>query len=481
MSTPQTISRANQPISRPAVSDDGFLSGQRLFSPLVTPIYLFLAACVLGGVALMHPACHHGGLTWLDAFFTATSAVCVTGLIVVDTGSFFTHTGHWVIMVLIQLGGLGIITYASLAFYLWRQKISLTDRIMVGQSLMQDPTFHFGTFLRRMFAWTFGLEAAGALALWLMVPEGFSLFSAMFHAVSAFCNAGFALQAESVTPWADHVGVNVVFMGLIVIGGIGFSVLVELPPTLRWYWTKYTNPRHLWRYKRPSLYALVVVRTTFWLIISGALVVLVFEYGMRGLGIESWTETALTSLFQSVTLRTAGFNTMDIGNLTSITLVVMIVYMFIGGSPGSTAGGLKTTTFITLVAFMYSNLRGRKQTVIGPFAVDEATSSKAFTLLVFAGFIVSAGTLGLLVTEVGGATRGDSEDMFLELLFEAMSAFCTVGLSTGVTPGLSDPGKIIVIALMFLGRLGPILFLSVLQSLQEAPHYRWPEENMLIG
>lgn len=453
------------------------MSTRKLLSPVALPIYVFAGAILLGAAFLRSPASHAGPtVPFLDALFTATSATCVTGLAVVDTGTAFSTFGQTVILVLIQLGGLGIMTYTSLFFYLWRRRVSLTDHIAVGQSLLQDPSFHLGQFLLRVVAGVAIIEAAGALFLHLFDPVGFSPFSAVFHSVSAFCNAGFGLFPDSLVRYRGSVGVNVVVMALIVLGGLGFTVIVELYRLAR----ERLRPRaSLVPRRRLAWYSRTVLSTSAVLIVAGAALLYLGEYfGQEG---RDGSSTVLAALFQSVTCRTAGFNTLDIGRMGETSLVIMILLMFIGGSPGSCAGGIKTTTFRVLVAFGRAQMRGGRQAVIGRFAVDEPTLNRALTLTIFATGIVLAALLILCFTE--GATQAHhlARGRFLDIFFEVVSAFGTVGLSTGLTPELSTAGKIVVIALMFVGRLGPIVFLSVLQGFQEQPRYQWPEQSMLIG
>ena len=442
------------------------MRARHLFSPFLLPIHVFALAIVLGAAALRHPACLTGTpISWLDALFTATSAVCVTGLVVVDTGSYFTPLGQSVILALIQLGGLGIMTLATLFFYLWRQRVTLSDRVSVGQSLLHDPTFSLGGFLVRLVVWTLVLEMCGALLLHWMLPTVFPPFGALFHAISAFCNAGFSLYADSLTQVAAHPGVNLVVMGLIVLGGLGFSVLVSMESAFF--------------YRKPlDWYSRRVLKTSAMLIVAGAVFLLASEWGTDK---SDLAHRVLTAVFQSVTCRTAGLNTVDIAALTEVSLVFMLLLMFIGGAPGSTAGGIKVTTFRVLLGYAIAQFKGRAQTLVGNLGVDAGTMNKALVLAFFSILIVGVATLTLCITEDGGVTHARSGGLFLEVLFESVSAFATVGLSTGVTPHLSEPGKMVVMALMFIGRLGPIVLLSAVQHSREAPRYRYPETQIQIG
>ncbi|KUG28768.1 potassium uptake protein, integral membrane component, ktrb [hydrocarbon metagenome] len=454
------------------------MSIKKLFSPLALPIYVFAAAIFLGAALLGSPISHAGAeISFLDALFTATSATCVTGLAVVDTGSAFSTFGQAAILVLIQLGGLGIMTYASLFFYLWRRRVSLTDHIAVGQSLMQDPSFHLGHFLLRVVGCVVVIEGIGALTLYLLDPQGFSPFSAVFHAVSAFCNAGFGLFPDSLMGYRGNVGVNLVVMALIILGGLGFTVLVELYRLGR---ERLRPKERLVPRRGLSWYSRTVLATSAFLIVAGAVLLFLGEMRTGSAGAGKW-EAMLAAVFQSVTCRTAGFNTLDISHMGEASLVVMILLMFIGGSPGSCAGGIKTTTFRVLAAFGRAQMRGGRQAVVGRYAVDEATMNRALTLTIFAFGLVLVSLLVLCFTEGATVAHHLAPGRFMDILFEVVSAFGTVGLSTGLTPTLTPAGKVVVIVLMFVGRLGPIVFLSVLQSFQERPRYQWPEQAMLIG
>lgn len=448
---------------------------KRLITPFSLPIYAFGLAIALGALALSHPACLNGeSIRPIDALFTSTSAVCVTGLIVVDTGQFFSPLGQTVILLLIQLGGLGIMTYTSLALILLRRRISLTDRLAVGQSLLHDPAFDLGRFLFRVVTGALVLETLGCLALWLLEPEGFPLFSAAFHSISAFCNAGFSLYPDSLMGYDTNIGVNVVIMVLITIGGLGFTVVNELMH-------KGVHRARGHKVARLSFHTRTVLSTSAVLVVVGTGTIFLGElFGPAETHIPLWNRI-LHALFQSVTCRTAGFNTLDIGAMSNIALVFMMMLMYVGGSPGSTAGGIKTTTARAVVGFVVSQIKGRSQTVVGSRALDRETMNKAITLTIMASLTVAFATLVLSITEAHLGAEGLHRGSFLELLFEVVSAFGTVGLSTGITAKLSDTGRAIIIMLMFVGRLGPILFLTALQEWQTKPRYSWPEEGLMIG
>lgn len=450
-----------------------------IVSPITLPIIVF-GGIISVGTVLLHSSMsiQTTNFSWIDSLFISTSATCVTGLSVADVPHTFTSFGHFVIMVLIQLGGLGIMTYTSLVFYLWRKRISLTDRIAVGRNLLHDPSFHLGSFLKRIVLWTFIIEGIGALLLYIQAPKDFFLFSAVFHSISAFCNAGFSLFSDSLIKWQGSWGINLVFMVLIVLGGIGFSVLMELFNFLKQTilsWFKLEKNK-----KKLSWYALVVLKTSLFLIVAGWAGIYCAEF--VGFQRDMATNSAvLSSLFQSVTCRTAGFNTIEISQMTNVSLLFMIILMFIGGAPGSCAGGIKISTFRVIAGYISSQLKGRQQVVVDRYAIDNSTLNRSMILIIFSFFIIVTAVIILNITEGGDIPHPLARGLGMEILFEVVSAFGTVGLSTGLTPKLTEVGKLLITMLMFIGRLGPILFIVAIQSFQQEESYLWPEESMLIG
>lgn len=451
----------------------------KLLSPYWMPVWFFAGAIAVGAVLLRLDVSHPGGpLSMMDAVFTATSAMCVTGLAVVDTGSYFSLFGQNVILVLFQLGGLGIMTFTTLIMHLMGKHVSLGDRIAVGQSLLHDPSFNLPRFLVRVVVGVLALEAAGALCLWLMDPVGFSPYSAVFHSVSAFCNAGFSLYPDSLTQWQGHAGVNVVIMLLITAGGLGFFVLNECAGLAR----------SVLLGRRPartgafvlSWHSTIVLRTSLFLVVAGAAVIYVAE-GLAGTGPADPGTRLLTALFQSVTCRTAGFNTVDIGAMSNVSLVFMMALMFIGGSPGSCAGGIKTTSFRALWGFVLAQFRGRDQVRVGRYALNQGALNTVFSLFIIATILVAVGTMVLTSLETVGESYLMGRDKFMINMFEVVSAFGTVGLSTGLTANLNGAEKGMIVILMFVGRLGPIWLLSALHSWQTECRYRVPTESLPLG
>ena len=442
-------------------------------NPLLFPI-LFFGIAIMIGTGLLYLDGHD--ITLIDALFTATSATCVTGLAVVDTGTSFSRFGQGVILFLIQIGGLGVMTLASLALYLLRRKVSLTDRLAVGQSLLHDASFHLGRFMISLVFLALFVECVGAYLLFCLLPGEMSIFSSFFHSVSAFCNAGFSLYPDSLMRWQDKWWVNIVFMGLIILGGIGFSVQIEV---LQWLKSRFPGKKQR-HYLRLSWYSRVVLSTSLALIAGGAFVLFCTEFFSPGTHLPLST-SILTSLFQSVTCRTAGFNTVDINNMTNISLLVMMVLMLVGGAPGSTAGGIKVTTLRVMISFYHAHLVGRRQVVIGNIAASRQTVNRALALTLYTGLLVVGAVFLLDLAEGGGMAQTESRGLLLEIVFEVTSALGTAGLSTGLTSTLSLAGKFIVIALMFIGRLGPLVFLTVLQEYKKEALLARPEGDLLIG
>ncbi len=445
--------------------------------PLLFPILFFGIAIFCGALLLLLDGLVTGErISIINAFFTATSATCVTGLAVVDTGTAFSRFGQGVILFLIQIGGLGVMTLASLGLYLVRQRVSLTDRLAVGQNLLHDPGFSLGRFLISIVLLTLLVEALGARLLYAALPGEISQFSAVFHSVSAFCNAGFSLNADSLVRWQGMWGVNFVFMALIIVGGIGFSVLVE---GVQWLWS-----RMPWKIKRNRLrlswYSRVVLTTSVALIFGGALVLFFTEHVAFSRNMP-FGSAVLTSLFQSVTCRTAGFNSVEINQMTNVSLLFMMFLMLVGGAPGSTAGGVKVTTLRVMVAFYRAHLLGRKQAVIGNIAASRETVNRALALTLYTLLLVVMAVLLLHITEGGDIPHEGSRGLLLEIGFEVTSALGTAGLSTGLTSSLSTAGKCIIMILMFIGRLGPLIFLAVVQEYNTEELIARPEGDLLIG
>lgn len=467
------------------------MSAKPFVTPFLLPVVSFAAAIFVGAVLLSTQFCALGDpVPFVDAFFIATSCVCVTGLASVDPSTVFNMAGRWVMLALIQLGGLGIVTYSTLILYMFSRRISLWDRLAVGRALLQDQSFHLGTFLQRMALIVFGIEAAGALFLYCMEPERIGLFNAVFLAVSGFCNAGFAFWPDNLMQWRSHWGVNMTIMGLITCGGLGFFVLDEILRVCRGRLGRFRQngrrnflhpPLPRSRPPRLSYYTRLVLWTSAGLAFFGALAIFLADLGNEAWRGMPWSDRALAALFQSVTSRTAGFATMDMALFSDLSLLITIVLMVIGGSPGSCAGGVKTSTFRVLCAYVAAQLKGHRQVVVRGRAVATAVLNKVMLLFYFAMLTMVAATLLLTMTENGAAHHGGASVQIMDIFFEVVSAFGTVGLSINLTPRLSEAGKVILCLVMFIGRLGPIWLVTTIQQFQSEPAFRYPETDLPIG
>jgi trk system potassium uptake protein TrkH len=427
----------------------------------------FALIILLGAYLLSMPFASASGerLPFLDALFTATSATCVTGLVVVDTGTYFSVPGQIVLMCLFQLGGLGFMTMATLIALVLRKRISLRERLLLQEAMNQTSMEGIVRLIRRVIIYSITIELIGASLFSFRfafdMPLGKALFFGAFHAVSLFNNAGFDIFGEyrSLTLYVSDPIVNLTAMLLIITGGLGFVVMADL--------MEFRKNRKL------SLHSKVVLTMTGTLIAVGTMVIFIFEFSnTKTLGSLDWGGKILSSFFQSVTPRTAGANTLDYTALRQATVFFTIILMFIGASPGSTGGGIKTTTFTTLIGAVIAMIRGRDDIVLFRYRLGKDRIFKALTITLLSLALVIVVTMVLSTTE---------DQAFIKLLFEATSAFGTVGLSIGVTPELTDVGKIIIALTMFAGRLGPLTLAYALGPRTEKELYRHPEGKITIG
>ena len=430
-------------------------------------LVLGFAGLILSGVALlMTPYASKSGdsLRFVDALFTATSAVCVTGLVVVDTGTYFSVFGQSVILLLIQIGGLGVMTVATLVAVLSGKKINLKERLLIQEATNQLDLAGVVRLTLYIIRATLLVELVGGTILALRWFQDFGLKGIYFgywHAVSAFCNAGFDLFGEyrSITGYVGDLTVNGVIASLIVVGGIGFPVVADL-------W----NCRQTRRF---SLHTKVVLTTTVLLIVLGAGFIFVAEYGnAKTLSDLPPADKVMASLFQSVTARTAGYNTVDIGLLREGTLLAIIFLMFVGASPSSMGGGVKTSTAAILFISLVGSVTGKRDPLAFGRQIPQQTVYKAFTIVTISVMLISLVTLTLSFTETAP---------IFSLLFEVTSAFGTVGLSTGITPKLSDAGKVLITLTMFAGRVGTLTLLMALALRPRKERLKYPEGKIVIG
>jgi trk system potassium uptake protein TrkH len=445
--------------------------------PAVLVLLSFITAILLGSILLSLPGSTVSGtIPYLDALFTAASAVCVTGLIVVDTGSYFTVFGQIVILILIQTGGIGVMTI-SVAMFRWiRKSISYRHRKVMQDLFSHTPREDIYSLVGSVILFSLIIEAVGAILLTIHWSSYYPLreaaFIAMFHAVSAFCNAGFSLFADSMTAYQGSPLLNLTIGGLIVLGGLGFPVLYEIQSHL-------SSRAHR---KKLSVQTRTVFLTTAILIITGALLFGMLEYLHPGGFGESGSKIIITSLFQSITARTAGFNTVDIASLKEVTIAILMLLMFIGASPGSCGGGVKTTTLAILAASSMSRIKGRRRVNLYRKSIPEETVMRALTLivisisLIFLVFFITMATYDGTNPEIV-----NEQGLFLPFLFETVSAFGTVGLSMGITPYLNGWGKMMIILMMIIGRVGVLTFSYILTGASTINGIEYSEENIMIG
>ncbi len=432
----------------------------------------FGSLILIGTFLLLLPVSTKAGISVIDALFTSTSAVCVTGLIVVDTGTAFTEFGQAVILLLIQVGGLGIITLSTFTAILLGKKIPLKQREIVRQTHSSLNPHAFRQLVVRIILFTLAIEGVGAGILFVRFRQRFAFGEALgqsvFHSISAFCNAGFSLFADSLIGFQTDWVVNLVIMSLIFLGGIGFLVIYDVERTLRGG-------------ARLSLHTTLALVTSAILIVGGTLLFLVLEYN-NILSPFSFPQKLLVSLFQAVTPRTAGFNSVDIGQLTNSSLILIWFLMFVGGSPGSAAGGIKTTTLAIFLAAGYNRYQGRSCTNIFYRTVPEKVVNEAISIILISITVLIIFNFTLQWTENGAVPHSQSVAKFLETSFEAVSAFGTVGLSTGITSKLSLWGKVQIILLMMIGRVGPLtIAFTIGVKHSRRVNYQYYTENVMVG
>jgi trk system potassium uptake protein len=434
----------------------------------------FIAVILTGTLLLMMPVATTSG-HWNDpivALFTATSAVCVTGHVVVDTATYFSRTGQAIIMLLIQVGGLGYMTVTTFLLLLLGRRFGLRDKIAIQEALDRRSLQGSTQILQSIVATTLLFELTGAfILLWVFVPDvGWTkgLWFAVFHSVSAWNNAGFALFSDNLVGYQGSLVLNLVITGLIIFGGIGYEVIFELYLLCR---------ERLLRQKLRTVRSLnfrVAVSTTLFLLLSGTLAIWLIEIrNSKTLGTLALPQQLLAAWFQSVTSRTAGFNTIDVGQMTKAGLFITIGLMLVGGSPGGTAGGIKTTTVRVLTSCTKAILQGKESVNIYQRQVPLSLILKAVGVTVASFATVIVATICIAIA--------DPDLDFIRILFEVASAFATVGLSTGITAGLTAGSKLVLVATMYIGRVGILLLIGSLLGDPKPFVVQYPEESLLVG
>jgi len=422
----------------------------------------FLGLIIIGTGLLKLPVASTTYISWLDALFTATSAITVTGLVVVDTGVDFTMFGQVIILCLIQLGGLGLMTFAVLIVILLGKKVGLKQRLLIQESFNQTSLGGLVRLVKILFIFTIALESVAFIILSIRwIPEfGWKegMYQSVFHTISAYNNAGFSLWSNGLTAFVGDPIVNLVITGLFITGGIGFTVIADL-----WYKKNF---------KKLSLHSKLMIVGTFFINMVAFLLIFVLEYGNPAtLGSLPLSDKLWGAYFQAVTPRTAGFNSVDIGSITTPSILLMIVLMFIGAGSASTGSGIKVTTFIVMVLATITFLKGNSETVVFNRSIKQQTVIRALAIIVISCLFIFVVLFTLTITE---------KAPFLVILFEVVSAFGTVGLSMGLTADLSPVGKEFIILMMFIGRIGPLTLAFTLARPKKSP-IRYPDEDIFTG
>ncbi|MBX7410532.1 TrkH family potassium uptake protein [Clostridium chauvoei] len=426
----------------------------------------FLTVIFLGAIILSLPisSANRESTSFLDSLFTSTSAVCVTGLVTLNTSAHWSVFGQTVIMMLIEIGGLGFMSFTTLIAIVIGKRITLGERLVMQEAMNTFSIQGLVSMVRYVFGFTFAVQLFGALLMSTQFIPKYGLktgiFYSIFHSISAFCNAGFDLFGNSLVGYSDNIVIILVISALIIIGGIGFTVWLEI--------------YHYKSGKRLTVHAKIVILMSVVLVFGGAILMFIFECrNPETLAGMNFKDKVLNAFFASVTPRTAGFNSISINGMTMAGKFLTILLMFIGGSPGSTAGGLKTSTFGIIILTVISVIKGREDTEVFGRRFAKELVYKAFALLFIGVGLIIVVTMMLSYTEVGAT--------FMDLLYETTSAFGTVGLTTGLTPNLSNIGKVLIMLMMYFGRVGPLTVALALTRKRKKTGYKYPEGKILIG
>lgn len=459
------------------MSTNPFIPIRLYFARRLTPARIFILGfifvIVLGAVLLSMPSSSsRGQLGLIDALFTSTSAVCVTGLAVIDIGKDLSTSGQTITLFLMQVGGLGITTFSVLFLGMMGLGISAKSKDIVQSAFIHAPGIDFFHILTSVVFYTIIIEAAGTAILFLRflrdVSPGSALWRAVYHAISAFNNCGYSLFSDSLMAYRDDLTVNFTIILLIIVGGIGFVVIHEVIDRVKG------------RQKKLSVHTKIVVITTCILIAAGTIFLYALERNhlFRDFSVVS---RVLAAFFQSVTARTCGFNTVDIGSLTNDSILIMIILMFIGASPGSTGGGVKTTSGAILFLLIWNRLKGSEHVNVFNRTIPNETVTKTISIIFASAFSVVLITSFFLFAQSSGLPPDRSRHFFLEYLFEAVSAFGTVGLSMGITPQMNSAQKLATILLMFAGRVGPLTFALALTLASRKKSITYAKETVMVG
>lgn len=435
----------------------------------------FVAAIAIGTLLLALPISgENGPVSFIDAFFTATSAVCVTGLTVVNTAATYSTVGEIIIMILIQLGGLGVMIFSTMFFMALGERLSLSHRMTIKEVFAGEGRMRVKSIIKATLILTLVVEAIGTI--WLFIPfyskMGFfeALYYALFHSISGFCNAGFTILENGISEYQNSVTMLLGLSFLIIIGGIGFSVISEIVH-------RFQNANKRIQF---TLHTKIVLSVSTILLVAGTVCYYVFEKNAAFAEYPSHMKF-MHSFFQSVTVRTAGFDPVNQMKFTNISILISVFLMIIGASPGSTGGGIKTTSFAIILATVFSRIRGSSGVNIFKRTVSSQSVIKAISIFMLVVFIIFATTILLMLVEHKFVSHAISKDTALDYFFETVSAFGTVGLSLGLTPTLSVAGKIVMIFAMFTGRVGLLTIAYLVSRPEGSDRIVYSEESVMIG
>ncbi len=455
---------------------------KKSFSPTRRIAFSFFAVILIGSFLLSLPISQQSTSTsYLNHLFVATSATCVTGLTPVTISEQYGLFGQFILLILIQVGGLGFLTLLNMMLVTFKHKLSYTNKIVMQEALNQSSMHEIGIYIKRVIKYTFIFEFLGACCLaFIFIPEfGFikGIYYSIFHSISAFCNAGFdILGSSSLMMYQNHLWMNVVIEFLIIAGGLGFIVWIDLFEAIKKYKNKHYGLQLIKIKKYLSLHTKIVLISTILLLIIGTLLVFVLEYSNpKTIGQLPLHEKLIVSFFQSTTLRTAGFATIDNGGMYVATKLICCMIMFIGGSPAGTAGGIKTVTMAMTLLYIYSLVQGSDLIKIMKRTISDQIVKRSLTIAIVSFFMCMLGLFILTITE---------NKEFIDLVFEVFSAFATVGLTANVTASLTFIGKIVIIILMYIGRIGPmtmVLIFAKRYNQMKGKDIQYPTGDVLIG
>lgn len=456
-----------------------------VLNPAQLFIISFLTIIIIGGFLLMLPNTTYKGISLINSMFTSTSAVCVTGLVVVDTGNYFTEFGQIIIVILIQLGGIGIMTFASYFSYFFTGVSSYENQLVLREMTNTEKIGEVFSILKKIILVTFLIEGIGAILIFQSLDVTIiqsvyeRIFFSVFHSISGFCNAGFSTLQNSFyeSPYQFNYPIHIIIAVLIIFGGLGFPIVFNFLKYLQvkiksFFLSLFRIKHNLFTPWLININTRIVLITSLILTVFGTLMFFIFEYD-NTLSNHNLVGKIITAFFQSVTTRTAGFNTVDTSSLTVTTLLIVLFLMWVGASPGSTGGGIKTSSLALAILNIISIAKGKSRLEVYKREISQTSINRAFAIMILSIFGISISTIFIYIF--------DSEKGLMNIFFECVSAYSTVGLSRGITTDLSNASKIILIFTMFIGRISMLTLLIAFFKKVSSERYRYPSDNILIN